>query len=61
MLFIKIMANFRQDHKAMQNEEAYNWGRWFISLDLLNEWVAKGVASEVHKFTPHVPTTFRHP
>ena len=32
----------------MQSEEAYNWGGWLILFDILNEWVAKGFASEVH-------------
>ena len=49
------MANFWQGHKALQSEEAYNWGRWFIYLDLLNELVAKGVTYEVHEYTPMFP------
>ena len=30
--------------------DAYNWGRQLILYDLLNEWVAKGVASGVKDF-----------
>ena len=26
-------------------------GEWLILKDLLNEWVAEGVASEIHDFT----------
>ena len=29
----------------------WHWGKWLILKDLLNEWVAEGVASDPHDFT----------
>jgi hypothetical protein len=31
--------------------DAYNYGGWLILKDLLNEWVAQGVATDLHDFT----------
>ena len=33
------------------SQDAYNWGGWLILEDLLKNWVAKGVASQVNDFT----------
>ena len=33
------------------SKDAYNRGGWLILWDLLNEWVAKGVAFDPHDFT----------
>ena len=33
------------------SQEAYNRGGWLIFQELLKNWVAKGVASEVNNFT----------
>ena len=29
-------------------QDTYNWGGWLILKDLLNKWVAEGVASDPH-------------
>ena len=35
------------------SEDAYNWGGWLIFKDILNEWVAEGVAFDPHDFSKH--------
>ena len=35
------------------SEDAYNQRGWLILQDLLNEWVAEGVASDVKDFTQY--------
>ena len=46
-----IFALFDEAAKlGKASEDTYNWGRWLILYDLLNGWVAKGVASGVKDF-----------
>ena len=51
-LFTKIMPDFWQEGKAMQNIQIhlYSWGGQLILDDLLNKWVAEGVASNTNDF-----------
>ena len=45
---VRFCKNFDEDTKIDKAyKDAYNRGEWLILLDLLNEWVAKGVTSDL--------------
>ena len=49
-LYLKSRPIFDKAAKLCKaSEDAYNWEGWLIFSDLLNEWVAKGVAVDAEK------------
>ena len=50
---LTLLSALLEGHPKLckESKDANNLGGWLIMKDLLNEWVAEGVATDPHDFT----------